>query len=86
MFPVEEERGGLGDSSPENRRPPRRFVRQYLCVWVGWCGRRNLNRRLSSFLVLCVGLMVRATGFEPSWEMMILCVGNLVRAPEFTPS
>ena len=33
MLPVEEERGGLGDSSPDNRRPPRRFVSQYLCVW-----------------------------------------------------
>ena len=36
-----------------------------VCVWVGWCGRPNLNPRGRSSLLVVVGQLVRAPKFEP---------------------
>jgi len=48
------------------------------CVWVGWCGRPGLNRRSSSFLVFCVGLLARALELELSRKgAAILCIHKL---------
>jgi hypothetical protein len=37
---------------------------------------------------LCVGRLVRASGFEPSLVVVLgfVCVGHLVRPPKFEPS
>jgi len=49
----------------------------WLILYVTWRGHRDSNRRrLRQFA--CVGQVVRAPEFEPSWGV-ILCVGTLVR-------
>ena len=61
----------LGDSSPNDWRSWEQERRSgFVCVWVGWCGRPELNRWIGCCVCVCVGPLVRAPESEP-WSVLV---------------